>query len=49
MTLPGIGEKTALAIIGSRPYQNFGDLTRADGVGPSTLQKIKAYVVVTPP
>ena len=42
MTLPGIGEKTALGIIEARPYQSLEDLNRASGIGPSTFEKIKA-------
>ena len=49
MTLPGIGEKTALGIIEARPYQSLDDVKRASGIGPSTLEKIKAYISVTPP
>ena len=49
MTLPGIGEKTAIGIIEARPYQSLDDLKRASGIGPSTFEKIKAYVSVTPP
>jgi competence protein ComEA len=49
MTLPGIGEKTALGIIEARPYQSLGDLKRASGIGPSTFEKIKVFLSVTPP
>ena len=49
MTLPGIGEKTALGIIEARPYQSLDDLKRATGIGPSTFEKIKAYLSVTAP
>lgn len=49
MTLPGIGEKTALAIIEARPYQSLQDIKRAGGIGLSTFEKIKVYLSVTPP
>ncbi|MGL4400781.1 MAG: helix-hairpin-helix domain-containing protein [Luteolibacter sp.] len=49
MTLPGIGEKTANAIIEARPYQSLEDLNRADGIGPVTLAKIKPFLSISPP
>jgi competence ComEA-like helix-hairpin-helix protein len=49
MTLPGIGEKTANAIIEARPYQSLEDLDRANGVGPATLGKIKPFLSISPP
>jgi DNA uptake protein ComE-like DNA-binding protein len=49
MSLPGIGEKTALAIIEARPYANTTDLNRASGIGPATLVKLKNLISVTPP
>lgn len=49
MTLPGIGEKTALEIIEARPYQNLVDLKRASGIGPATFEKLKSLIAVTPP
>ena len=49
MSLPGIGEKTALAIIEARPYANMADLNRASGIGPATLARIKELISVTPP
>jgi DNA uptake protein ComE-like DNA-binding protein len=49
MTLPGIGEKTANAIIEARPYQSLEDLDRATGVGPATLGKIKPFLSISPP
>jgi competence protein ComEA len=49
MTLPGIGEKTANAIIEARPYQSLEDLNRASGIGPATLVKIKPFLSISPP
>ncbi len=49
MTLPGIGEKTALGIIEARPYQLLQEIKRASGIGPSTFEKIKNLISVTPP
>jgi competence ComEA-like helix-hairpin-helix protein len=49
MTLPGIGEKTALSIIKARPFQSTEDLRRIKGIGESTHAKIKAYIRVTQP
>lgn len=48
MTIPGIGEKTALKIIGARPFKSPADL-KAIGIGPSTFEKIKPFVAVSPP
>ena len=41
-TLTGIGPKYAQAIIGGRPYSSIDDLLQVKGIGPSTLEKIKA-------
>lgn len=49
MTLPGIGEKTANAIIESRPYQSLEDLNRADGIGPTTFGRLKPFLTTSPP
>ena len=49
MTLPQIGEKTALSIIEARPYKDLQDLLRAKDIGPSILSKISPFVTVTPP
>jgi competence ComEA-like helix-hairpin-helix protein len=49
MTLPGIGEKTANAIIEARPYRSIEDLDRADGVGEATLAKVKPFLSISPP
>lgn len=49
MTLPGVGERTALNIIEGRPFQKIEDLTRVTGIGPATFGKIKAFVTVAAP
>lgn len=49
MTLPSIGEITAIAIIEERPYQSLQDLARVKGIGPALIEKIKDLVTVTPP
>lgn len=45
MTLPGIGEKTALAIIEAResgPYRKAEDLSRVRGIGKVTVEKLRS-------
>jgi competence protein ComEA len=49
MTLPDIGERTAIAIIEARPYKVLADLNRAKGIGPGTFAKIKGLITITPP
>jgi DNA uptake protein ComE-like DNA-binding protein len=49
MTLPGIGEKTALGIIEGRPYKSLEDLNRANGIGPATFGKLKPFLSISPP
>lgn len=44
--LPGIGPKTAAAIIAGRPYSSVEDLLRVKGIGPATLEKLRPYVTV---
>ena len=50
MSLPNIGEKTALAIIEYRRkngfFKNVEDVRWVKGVGPYKLKKIKKYLVV---
>lgn len=45
-SLPGIGEKTAIAIIEGRPYKNIQDLTDINGIGNSTYSKLEDLIVV---
>ena len=47
--LPGIGPKTAEAIIAARPFQSTQDLVRVKGIGPKRLEKMAAYLSVSGP
>lgn len=44
--IPGIGPALAARIIEARPYGSVDDLLRVQGIGPTTLEKIRAYVTV---
>lgn len=44
--LPGVGPKTAAAIIAGRPYGSVDDLLRVKGIGEATLAKLRPYVKV---
>jgi competence protein ComEA len=44
MSLPGVGEKTADAIIEARPYASVKDLLKAAGIGPASLKKIAPFL-----
>ncbi len=46
MSLPGIGEVTANAIIEKRPYRRVDDLLRVRGIGPKLLDKLRPGVAV---
>ena len=47
--LPGIGPKTAQAIIRNRqqhgPFASLDDMTRVSGIGPATVEAIRPYAV----
>ena len=49
MLLPGLGEKTAQAIIDDRktrgPFAKIEDLDRVKGIGPATIERISGYAV----
>ncbi|MCO6449299.1 MAG: ComEA family DNA-binding protein [Caldilineales bacterium] len=45
-TLPGVGPKTAEAIIQGRPYSSVEDLLRVKGIGEATLEKLRGLVTV---
>jgi len=51
--LPGIGEKTAQAIVADReengPYRNLEDLTRVRGIGPKTVERLRPHLMCMPP
>ena len=49
MRLPGVGEKTADAIIEGRPYKNIEDLDRVPGIGRKLLDSIRPYLRIGPP
>jgi competence protein ComEA len=46
MSLPGIGEVTANAIIEKRPYRRVDDLLRVRGIGPKLLDMLRPGVAV---
>ena len=50
MALPGIGEKRAQAIVAWRthngPFRCVDDLVRVRGIGPATLDRLRAFVCV---
>ncbi len=46
MHLPGIGEKTANAIIEHRPYASIDELDRVPGIGPKTLERIGPFLTL---
>lgn len=46
MRLPGIGESLANGIIEGRPYEKIDDLTRVNGIGDSTLAKIREFLKI---
>ena len=46
--LPGIGPKTASEIISRRPFQNLDDLSKVPGIGPRGLDRLSAWVRVSP-
>ncbi len=44
--LPGVGEKTAEAIIKGRPYKSVDDLAKVKGIGEKKLAKLRPLVTV---
>jgi len=48
ITLPGVGEKTAKAIVAARPFRTVEDLKNVKGIGDKTFEKLKAHVVCNP-
>ena len=48
ITLPGVGEKTAKAIVAARPFKTIDDLKNVKGIGDKTFEKLKANVVCNP-
>jgi DNA uptake protein ComE-like DNA-binding protein len=47
MTLPRVNENLARRIIAGRPYNTVNDLEKVSGIGPKTLEGMRARVVVT--
>jgi len=51
--LPGIGEKTARAIVASReqqgPYRRLEELMRVPGIGPRTVERLRPHLMCAPP
>lgn len=47
MTLPRVNENLARRIIAGRPYNTVNDLEKVTGIGPKTLEGMRARVVVT--
>lgn len=46
MTLPRINEKLARGIVAGRPYAAVDDLEKVLGIGPKTLEAVRARVTV---
>lgn len=46
MSLPGIGEVMANRIIEGRPYRRVDDLRKVEGIGPKTLQELRAFLAI---
>ncbi len=44
--LPGVGPKTAQAIIDGRPYSTVEGLIRVKGIGEKTLEKLRPFIDV---
>ena len=44
MTLPGIGESKAQAIIDERPFESLEDILRVSGIGQATLDKMLPFL-----
>ncbi len=45
MTLPGVGESMAQRIVAARPFVDSGDMLRISGLGPTTLARMKPYLI----
>ena len=50
--LPGLGETLAQRVLAERrdhgPFRDFDDLSRVDGIGVKTLEKIRPYLMPIP-
>jgi competence protein ComEA len=52
--LPGIGPKRARSIIASRnarggKFTTYEEILEIDGIGPTTLDRIRGYIILGPP
>ena len=43
MSIPDVGEKTAIRIIEDRPYATFEELDEVEGIGPKLLDTLKIH------
>ena len=52
MTLPGIGQERARAIVLSRvrlgPFRSVNDLARVDGIGAATVDRLRLFLRAEP-
>jgi competence protein ComEA len=51
-TIPGIGDKTAAAVVLERmrkPFRSTADIERVQGIGPKKYEKMKEYITVEQP
>ncbi len=50
--LPGIGQTTAERILGdidhNGPFKSIDELTRVNGIGPKTLERIRPWLTISP-
>lgn len=44
--LPGVGPSLAAAIVRSRPYRSLDEIDRVRGVGPKTLERLRARLQI---
>jgi competence protein ComEA len=49
MRLPRVGPATAKAIVAARPFETVDDLDRVRGIGPKTVDAVRAFVTVGEP
>ena len=47
VTLPGVGEATAKAIVAGRPYKSIDDLDKVKGLGKAKIEALRPLVLVT--
>jgi endonuclease YncB( thermonuclease family) len=48
MSIPGVGEVTASAILEGRPYGSVEELIRVKGIGRKTLEDLRSWVFIRP-